>query len=110
MYNDETFISSSSKYKMSKRQSTDECQGPESSKKTKSKMSKSIKKKDTNADGTYATKSVDGNEQYLLFYGGDGVVPYLSNFYLSKFTIDELEFNCVEQYYHYKKAGTYFSS
>lgn len=42
----------------------------------------------------------------VFFYKADEPNEYLSNFYPSVFTIDNKTFNCVEQYFMWRKAMT----
>jgi hypothetical protein len=69
---------------------------------TQSSSTKKEKKLVEDEQGILVAKSKDGHETFTLFYGG---TPYLSNFYMSPFTLDQNTFNCGEQYFHYKKAG-----
>lgn len=49
--------------------------------------------------GTVKHKIED--EEFIFFYGKDAI---LSNYFPSKFIFEGIEFNCAEQYYHYRKA------
>ena len=53
--------------------------------------------------GLRTIRSSRGGGTFTLFYGRQ---QYLSNFFPSPFTADNQQFECVEQYYQYKKAGT----
>lgn len=53
-------------------------------------------------NGTKVIISEDGSEKFTCFYGPDAV---LGNFSPSEFIINGVEYNCTEQYFHYKKAG-----
>lgn len=53
-------------------------------------------------NGILVLDSADGEEKFTFFYGKSA--PF-SNFLPSKFTINNVEFGCTEQYFHYKKAG-----
>ena len=44
-------------------------------------------------------------EEFTFFYTGDSTV--FSQWYLTKFTVDGIEYNCAEQYMMYQKAGKY---
>lgn len=53
-------------------------------------------------DGEAVRQSPDGSESFVFFYGPNTV---FSNFYPSKFVLNDTEFSCGEQYFHYAKAG-----
>lgn len=46
-------------------------------------------------------KSPDNKERFILFYSKN---DFLSNFFNCNFISDNINFNCTEQYFHYKKA------
>ena len=50
--------------------------------------------------GTITGKSRKDHKQFTLFHGG-----VFGNFHHSQFEIREIGFNCMEQYFHYMKAG-----
>lgn len=53
-------------------------------------------------DGLVKGTSPDGKERFVLFYGR---TPAFSNFHPSVFEVNGVQFNCTEQWFHYKKAG-----
>ena len=54
-------------------------------------------------DGIVKGTSPDGTEKFTLFYGGKTL---LGNFYPASFSVDGIQFNNSECFFHYKKAGT----
>lgn len=47
------------------------------------------------------------SRKFIFFYGKKDV---FSQFHPARFTVDGQEYNCMEQYMHYQKAGRYIST